>query len=203
MASSPNSQTGTTVQLLLLNPADPQAWKGFVQHYAPKIYGWCRKWRLQEADAENVTQDVLALLARKMTTFTYDPTKGSFRGWLKTLTQHAWSDYLGDQRRAGVGAGGSEVLAQLQTVEARDDLARELEQAWERELLDQAEAQVQLQVSRRDWKIFTDLALDGRSGAEVAAEFQMKVTAVLMVRSRVQRKLRQAVRRLEGLPPED
>jgi hypothetical protein len=60
---------------------------------------------------------------------------------------------------------------------------------------------VQLQVSARDWQIFQALAVDGRPGPAVARELGMTVSAVLMARSRVQKKLRQEVRRLEEACP--
>src|SRR5262249_22702039 len=72
-------------------PADQAAWAQFTERYGRKIYAWCRRWNLQGADVEDLTQDVLLKLAEKMQTFVYDPAK-SFRAWLKTVVRHAWSD---------------------------------------------------------------------------------------------------------------
>src|SRR5437016_12857723 len=104
-------------------PADQQAWGQFVRRYGGQIYGWCRHWGLQEADAEDVTQAVLLRLAEKMRGFAYDPAR-SFRGWLRTLAQHAWSDYVEGRRRPGAGSGDSAVWGLLEAAEARDGLAR-------------------------------------------------------------------------------
>jgi RNA polymerase sigma-70 factor (ECF subfamily) len=117
-------------------PADQEAWSEFVDRYGRKIYGWCRQWGLQEADAEDVTQDVLLRLAAKMRSFAYDPSR-SFRGWLRTLTHHAWSDFLYDRKRLGEGAG-QEVLQALEQVEARDDLTRRLDEEFTHALLEEA-----------------------------------------------------------------
>ena len=81
-------------------PVDQAAWGEFAERYGRKIYGWCRHWRLQQADAEEVTQEVLLKLARKMATFQYDP-KRSFRAWLKTVTHHTWRDFLDSRRLPG------------------------------------------------------------------------------------------------------
>src|SRR5258708_14179075 len=114
------SQTSATLLARLRNvPVDQAAWARFTERYGRKIYAWCRGWNLQEADAEDVTQSVLLKLADKMQTFEYDPAK-SFRGWLKTITRPAWSDYWAS-RKAIVAAGGSQVCDMLQTVAARDD----------------------------------------------------------------------------------
>src|SRR6266550_4020913 len=100
-------------------PTDQAAWSEFVNRYGPKIYGWCRRWKLQEADAQDVTQEVVTKLADKMRTFSYDPA-GSFSAWLRTLTHHAWHDFIEHRKRPGAGNGDSEVLELLQGVEARE-----------------------------------------------------------------------------------
>jgi RNA polymerase sigma factor (sigma-70 family) len=198
MGNHSASGTGSLLLVLLGNPGDAGSWSAFVDRYAPKIYGWCRRLGLQEADAEDVTQEVLTQLVRKLRTFAYDPQKGSFRGWLKTLTHHAWCDYLDKRRRAGVADTSPEVSPILERLEGREDLATALAEVFDLELLAEAEARVQLQVSARDWKIFQVLAVEGRPGPDLAAELGMTVTAVLMAKSRVQQKLRQEVQRLEG-----
>ena len=53
------SGTGSTLLLLLRNPKDQLAWTNFVLRYGPKIHTWCRRWGLQEPDAQDVTQEVL------------------------------------------------------------------------------------------------------------------------------------------------
>src|SRR5262245_41376997 len=133
MTPAPLSRTNTSLLGRLRQaPADQQAWAEFVQRYGPKIYGWCRRWQLQEADAQDVTQDVLLKLARKMRDFAYDP-QGSFHGWLKTLTHHAWRDFVdGRQRHQGACAGGER--EGLETLQARDDLSRSLQEGCDRGL---------------------------------------------------------------------
>ena len=86
-------------------PANQGAWADFVQRYGPQVYRWCRKGGLQEADAEDVTQDVMLLLAAKMKGFFYDPQR-RFRGWLRTVTRHVLGDFLKSRARAGQGVGG-------------------------------------------------------------------------------------------------
>jgi RNA polymerase sigma factor (sigma-70 family) len=177
-------------------PADQSAWAEFVERYGRTIYGWCRLWGLQDADSQDVTQMVLARLADKMRVFAYDPTR-SFRGWLRTLAHHAWSDFVSDRRRAGTGSGDTDVLDRLHTVEARDDLARQLDEACERDLLEEAMGRVRLRVEPRTWDAFRLLALDGRSGADAAAQLGMKVATVFVARSKVQRMIQEEAGRLD------
>jgi RNA polymerase sigma-70 factor (ECF subfamily) len=175
-------------------PADQDAWADFTERYGRKIYAWCRRWNLQGADAEDLTQDVLLKLAEKMQTFVYDPAK-SFRAWLKTVVRHAWSDSWAG-RNAAVAAGGSQALELLRTVQAREDLVRRLEEEFDRELLDEAMARVRMRVLPRTWEAFERTALQGQSGAEAARALGMKVATVFVARSKVQKLLQEEMQRV-------
>ena len=176
-------------------PSDQAAWGEFIERYGRKIFGWCRQWNLQEADAEDVTQTVLLKLADKMRSFVYDPSR-SFRGWLKTVTRHAWSDFW-DSRAKEVAEGGSQAVQMLHTVEARDDLVRRLEDEFDRELLDAAVTRVRGRVTPRTWQAYQMTALEGRSGAEAAQALGMKVATVFVAKSKVLKMLQEERRKLE------
>jgi len=177
-------------------PADQEAWSQFSERYGRKIYGWCRHWHLQEADAEEVTQEVLLKLARKMATFSYDPTR-SFRAWLKTVAHHTWRDFLDSRQKPGAGSGDTRVLELLQTVAARDDLVDHLDEEFERELLDEALARVRIRVQPHTWEAFRLLALEGKSGAAAGECLGMKVATVYVARSKVQKMLQEEIARLD------
>jgi RNA polymerase sigma-70 factor (ECF subfamily) len=179
------------------DPANEAAWGEFVDHYGAKIYEWCRSWRLQEADAQDVTQNVLLKLAEKMKEFTYDPAR-SFRAWLKTITHHAWSDFLRARQRPGLGSGDSHVADLLQNTEARADLDQRLEKEYDRELLEEAIVRVRLRVAPQTWQAFRLTALDGLSGAEAARQVPMQVAQVFVARRRVQKMLKEEIARLEN-----
>src|SRR5437763_881816 len=99
------------------DPNDPGAWSEFVQHYGVKVLLWCRYWGLQHADADDVTQEVLVEVARKMQTFTYDPAR-SFRAWLKTLTHAAWCAWLERRSRQAQGSGAGGALGAVRALSA-------------------------------------------------------------------------------------
>jgi RNA polymerase sigma factor (sigma-70 family) len=199
----PSSHARTSESLLGRlggNPGDGAAWREFVKRYGRKIYLWCRHWGLQEADAQDVTQNVLLKVARQMQTFRYDPNK-SFRGWLKTIAHAAWCDWLDDQRRAGQGSGDTDVMRQLATLEGRDDLTRRLEAEYDQELLEAASARVRLRVEAHTWAAFRLLAFEGLSGAEAADRLGMKVGAVFVAKSKVQKLLKEEIQELEPGEP--
>ena len=182
------------------DPGDRVAWEAFVACYGPKIRGWCRQRGLQPADAEDVTQDVLLRLSRALKTFTYDPSR-TFRGWLRSVTQHALSDFASERRRRpGMGSGDDRVREVLGTVQARDELLARLEEQFDREVVAQACATVRSRVEAQTWEAFRLITSEGRSGEEVAAQLGLNVMAVFKAKSRVIRFLREEVKRLNGEP---
>ena len=191
--------SGTRISLLgrlRRNPSDQAAWAELVAHYGGKIHAWSMRWGLQEADAQDVTQDVLVKLARAMENFSYDPTR-SFRAWLKTLTNHALSDFLQGRPRTPQGSGDSQVFDLLNSVEARTDLLQRLEEEFDRELLEVAMTRVRLRVAPQTWEAFRLTALEGLSGAEAAERIPMQVAQVFVARRRVQNMLQEEVKKLE------
>jgi RNA polymerase sigma-70 factor (ECF subfamily) len=201
MGSNRDSRTHVTLLgRLRRDPTNEAAWGEFVDHYGTKIFDWCRKWRLQEADAQDVTQTVLLNLAQKMKEFTYDPSR-SFRAWLKTVTHHAWADFVQARQRPGLGSGDSAVEDLLHSTEARQDLDQRLEEEFDRELLEEAMIRVRLRVAPQTWQAFWLTAGDGLSGAEAAAQIPMQVAQVFVAKRRVQKMLREEINRLENSSP--
>jgi RNA polymerase sigma factor (sigma-70 family) len=186
----------TLLARLRHDPSNKAAWDEFIEHYGHHIYRWCRQWRLQDADAEDVTQEILLKLARKLRDFDYDP-KSSFRGWLKTVSHHAWRDFVDGQRRARTIAD-ERVWELLQSVEAREDLIHKLEEAFDYELLEAAKVQVRLRVAPRTWEAFRLVAIDGLQAAEVAAKVHMQVAMVYVAKSKVQKMLQEEIQKLEA-----
>jgi RNA polymerase sigma-70 factor (ECF subfamily) len=200
----PSENSATSASLLARlghDPLDQAAWEAFVDRYGPKIYSWCRAWRLQDADAQDVTQAVLARLATQMSLFVYDPAL-SFRSWLKVLTRNAWHDCVADRRRTvgGADVGNPDSAELIQSVEARDDLARRLEQEFDLELLSEAECRVRKRVAPSTWEAYRLTTAEGLSGAEAAGRLGVRVTAVFVSKSNVLKQLRDEVRVLDGGP---
>jgi RNA polymerase sigma-70 factor (ECF subfamily) len=181
-------------------PPDQGAWAEFVDRYGRQIHAWCQRWGLQEADAQDVTQTVLLQLASKLQTFSYDPTQ-RFRAWLKTLTHHAWSDFLAGWRAKAKGGGHSGLQLLLDTVEARDELAKRLQEAFDQELLELASARVRARVEERTWEAYRLTAREGLSGAEAASRLGMQVGTGYKAKSKVHAMLQETLQRLQEEAP--
>jgi RNA polymerase sigma-70 factor (ECF subfamily) len=188
----------TLLGRLRRDPKDQAAWSDFVARYGPRILQWCRGWGLQESDAQDVTQNVLLKLNGLMARFVYDPS-GSFRGWLKTLTHHAWRDLAAQRRRSGLGDGERGLWELLENVRAGDDLVEQLDAEFRREVMDRAIERVKRRVSARTWDAFRLTALEGLSGSTAAGRLEMKIARVYGAKSAVKEMIREEVRKLEWL----
>jgi len=200
MANDSSSATSPTLLgRLRLSPGDQQAWGQFVDRYGRKIYGWIRARGLQEADAQDVTQNVLVELARQMSSFEYRST-GSFRSWLRTIAYRAWCDFLKSRQRAGGAPLGDNILTQLAGPDVAEDMMKHLDEECEREMMEEAMIRVRLRVHPSTWQSFVMTALEGKAGAEVAAALNLKVGTVWVNRSKVTKMLQVEIQRLDSEP---
>jgi RNA polymerase sigma-70 factor (ECF subfamily) len=201
VGDDPQMSTRTSLLIRLRQePADQGAWNEFVERYGPSILAWCQRWGLQAADADDVSQNVLLKLAQHLRTFVYDPSR-RFRGFLRTMAHNACSDYLDSRRHVVAVSSDLGVYSVLESVEAREDLAARLEEAFDLERLEVAQARVRERVEPHTWEAFRLTALEGQSGAAAAARLQMQVGTVFKAKSKVQQMLREEIERLERDEP--
>ncbi len=186
----------TLLDRLRHEPANPDHWSEFVTLYGGRVFAWCRKWGLQDADAQDVTQNVLLKLAARMRDFAYDPTR-SFRAWLKTIARNAWRDFASTRERPGRGSGDSQVQRLIESTAAPDELAATLEGEFDRELLELASIRVRSRVAPQTWEAFRLTAHEGLAGTEVAAKIGMQVAQVFVAKRRVLKMLQAEVRDLD------
>lgn len=189
------STSTTLLRRVAADPTDDAAWDSFVDRYGRMVFRWCRRWNLQDADAEDVTQGVLLQLARQMRGFRYDPD-GRFRAWLRTVAYRAWVRFLETRKRPGGGTGDSAVWHLLESAPARDEFVRRMEEEADRELLERAAVLVRARVKPHTWEAFRLLAVEELSGKEVADRLGMAVGAAIVARSKVSRMIREELLRL-------
>ena len=89
---SPLTRASLLVQLR--DGGNNTAWHEFVQRYGPVVYGFARKRGLQDADAADIMQDVLRSVNHSIARLDYDRQRGSFRGWLFTITRNKIFNFL-------------------------------------------------------------------------------------------------------------
>jgi RNA polymerase sigma factor (sigma-70 family) len=199
------SESSTHSSLFLRLKASPQdeaAWREFVARYGRLIYAWARDRGLSLPDCEDVRQKVLVRLVVVLRTFEYDPEK-SFRGLVCVMTQHAVNDLLDERRRKPSASGSEAVFDLLNSVEAREDLGRRLEEEYAREIFEEACRVVQREVKPTVWQLFwltvpTGLGGGGLSVSEAAKQKSVPAARVYQSRHQAVARLKEQIRRLGG-----
>ena len=191
--------TRASLLVRLRDRQDHDAWNQFVELYAQLIYGFARKRGLQDADAADLMQDVLRSVARNAPKMEYDPSRGTFRGWLYTVTRNKIYNFLNGQRHRPRGTGDTDAHERLDATPARDGNGPEAD--WEREyqrrLSGRAMELVKDEFQPATWRAFWETAVEGKPAAEVGAGLQMSPGAVYVAKSRVLARLRSKVQELD------
>jgi RNA polymerase sigma-70 factor (ECF subfamily) len=183
---------------------DQEAWSQFVDLYAPLIYGLVRKRGLQDADAADITQEVFRAVANRIARsqgsevgsqesggWEYDPKRGSFRSWLYTVTRHKISDFLGRKQARGTGDTATQTFLEEQP--GADEEESDWQRKYEQRLFAWAAERIRGEFEEPTWKAFWQLAVEGKSGEEVARSLGMSVGAVYVAKSRVLARLKKEI----------
>jgi len=158
---------------------------------------------LQEADAADVTQDVLRAVALAIRRFEYDPSRGTFRSWLRAVVRSKVARFLDRQHRnpgnpcnLGQTTSLDDAAAELPSVS--DDSADEWDREYRRHLFDWAAGKVRREVRPATWDAFWMTAVEDRPAAEVASRLGLSIGGVYVARSRVTSRLHEWITSVSG-----
>lgn len=195
MAEAP--LTRATLLIRLKDPRDAGAWGEFVDLYGPVVYGFARKRGLQDSDAADMVQEVLRSVARNADKMEYDPKKGTFRGWLYTVTRNKIYNFLSSQKRRPRGVGDVSSQERLEAfADPSDDAEADWELEYQRRLSGKAMDRVKHEFQPATWQAFWGTAVEGRQALEVGQTLKMSPGAVYVAKSRVLARLRDEVQKL-------
>ena len=188
----------TSVSLLdrLRDSPDAASWQRLVDLYAPLIQTWLRRQGLQPADADDLAQDVLAVLIRELPTFQHRGA-GAFRSWLRAITVNRLRNFCRARQARPDATGDSDFLNQLDQLEdPHSELSRLWDQEHEQHVLRRALELIGPEFAPSTWQAFRRVMIDGAAVPAVAAELGLSVNAVFIAKSRVLSRLRREVRGL-------
>jgi RNA polymerase sigma-70 factor, ECF subfamily len=188
----PQPSSGTSRSLLeRIRADDAAAWQRLVTLYAPLVCSWCRRWGLQDQDAADVLQEVFQAVVANIAGFRKGSGGGTFRGWLRTITDNKVRDLFRRLGREPRAVGGSEAQTRLAQVPMPPDHDASASAPEERGLLHRALEVIRGEFHERTWQAFWRTAIDGRPSADVATELSMNAGAVRVAKSRVLHRLRE------------
>jgi RNA polymerase sigma factor (sigma-70 family) len=190
--------TRASLLVRLRDPGDRAAWGQFVELYGRLVYGFARQRGLQDADAADLTQEVLLAVSQAAGRWQYDPKQGTFRGWLYGITRHKIAKFLQRRYAQPVGSGGTNAQRLLDEEPSPEaDAEAAWEQEYQQQLFRLAAAEVQASFAPTTWQAFWRTAVEGKAGAEVAAGLGLSVGAVYVAKSRVLARVSEQIRQMQ------
>jgi RNA polymerase sigma-70 factor (ECF subfamily) len=154
---------------------------------------------LQDADAQDLVQEVFRAVARAIERFDPDPEKGSFRGWLSRIAANLIVNLLAAQRRHPRGSGDTDIQRLL---EEQPDLPAEesalFETEYRKRLLAWAAGRVRGAFSETVWQAFWQTGVEARPVKEVALSLGMSIGTVYQYKSRVVARIRREIEQFDG-----
>ena len=194
MQTSPSTRVSLIVRIC--DDRDMEAWSQSVEIYAPLVYEYLGAQGLQDADAADLTQDVLTSVATAANNLNYSSQRGPFRSWLFTVVKNRLRNFRRKSKRQTCGTGGTEAHELLMQQPDRD--AVDWDQAYERRLFHHAADQVRGDFQESTWQAFWRTAVEGQAGKEVAESLGMTISAVYLAKGRVMQRIREQVNILQG-----
>ena len=167
-------------------------WAHFRTRYAPVVAGFARNLGVRPQDVDDVIQDVFLGFFSVSNKFAYDPAKGRFRGYLKTVTLNAIRGRSG--RRARVNE-----VALSDLPDDAPQLDEQWDRAWEEHVMRRAVEATRAEYAEhpQTFEAFERYALKRQRAADVAREMGIGVDSVYQAKHRVLETLRAKVKQLE------
>ncbi len=177
--------TRATLLVKIKDSGNAQAWTEFHQLYAPLLYGYASARGLSHEDAEEVRDQCLEIVVRKIPTFEYDKESGGFRSWLYRMANSRVADLL--RRRAVRVAGKVDIKSLVDPSPTPDEL---WERNWKDEHLRFCVEQVRDSVPEEKYRVFCMLLYEDCSAGEVCDRLGMNRNQVYKAKAGVLQQVR-------------
>ena len=186
-------ETRPSLLLRVRDANDADAWSEFAAIYRPVILRLARMKGMQDADAEDLAQQVLLAVSRAVERWEPDAARGKFRTWLRTVANNAILNALtrGHRDQAVADESIDALLQQRPDRNAPDSDLLRIE--YRREIFQQAARKIRSEFSDDTWNSFWMTAVDGIDVDEAARELKRTRGSVYASRSRVMKRLKQEI----------
>ncbi|MFZ4396238.1 MAG: RNA polymerase sigma factor [Kiritimatiellia bacterium] len=174
---------------------DAHSWQEFVSHYQGYIHRLARRMGLSHHDAEETVQDVCLKAWKALPTFSYDPGKGRFRGWLWQVTANeVRGRWRNRQREVPLVQTEEDAINRLPDP-TETEAEKWAEEEWRAHVAGVAWHNVCNEFEERTRQVFEKLS-KGTTPETVATELGLASSSVYVYKKRVQDRLKQEIRRL-------
>ena len=176
---------------------DEDSWQEFSKIYQRLIFDSALKAGLTNVEAQEVVQETLLSVAKKIAGFNYDANTGSFRNWLLQITKRRIVDQF--RKRRPQTHNTAEVGSTLEQIP--DPGAQGFEALWNEEwhvaLLDMARAFVKRKVGARQYRMFDLYVLQQQPMRAVTKTLRVNAAQVYMAKYRITHLLKREMKQLQ------
>ena len=184
--------------LVRLQGQSSDAWSEFLAIYEQAILNYSRSRGLQDADARDVTQEVLAAVTTKIERWDPSAHKGTFRGWLFRVARNIAVDRIVAQSKQAVASGDTRVAQMLSEAPDRDESDSDMFWAeYRRKVLHRAAEQIRPEVKEATWQAFWLTSVEGVKPEDVAAQLGQTLGSVYAAKFRIVSRIRAIVARFD------
>lgn len=182
----------------LQDPSDQEAWREFSENYHVAILQSLIRKGLMQQDAEDITQQVMMSIANTLSKRPHDPDRAKFRTWLERVIKNAAINALRDSSKRAAAKGGTDALSLLNALPSQDDAQELLAQEYQKQLVRVASKIIEDEFQPDTWQMFWRSTVLGLPIEQVAKELGKQVGSVYASRSRVMRRLRMEIERMQS-----
>jgi RNA polymerase sigma-70 factor (ECF subfamily) len=185
--------TRASLLIKIRDRSDHGAWREFMNLYGPVVYGFARKRGLQDADAADLMQDVMRSVANSIGQLDYDRGRGSFKGWLFTVTRNKLLNFVSARKIRPQATGDSSTNQILNSHPDAKDGSETWELEYQRRLAALAMERIRGEFHESSWQAFWLTAVEGQSAADVSKQISLSTGAIYVAKSRIMARLRDEV----------
>jgi len=188
----------------LQNWDDQASWRDFFDTYWRLIYRAALKSGLTDAEAQDVVQETVITVAKKIDKLKYDPAIGSFKGWLLQITRWRIVDQFRKREPGGAKrphVPDDRLTATIERVPDAHvvDLDAVWEAEWKDNLFEAAIARAKKKVDPKQFQIFDCYVRKEWPAQKVADQLRVNIGQVYLARHRVSAVLKKEIKALEKL----
>ncbi len=183
---------------------DQDSWKEFFDTYWKLVYGVAIKSGLSDAEAQDVVQETVLSVAKKMHQFKYDPATGSFKNWLLLITRRRIADHLRRIYREPAKhehdpkADETSRTSTIERIPGEAAIEVIWDEEWHKNLLDAAIKRVRHQVDPKQFQIFDSYVLKQWPVKDVKQTLGVSATQVYLAKHRISSLIKKEIQKLEA-----
>jgi RNA polymerase sigma-70 factor (ECF subfamily) len=172
--------------------SDKASWLEFMGIYQPVVYRLARRRGMQDADAQDVSQQVFSSISRAIVGWQQSEDQPPFRAWLTTIARNAITTAL-MRRRPDRGTGSSSVADALDRTPDAEQTEEEVIIEARRAIVRWAAEQIRPEFTEVTWDIFWKTAMQYISVAEVSRSTGRSTGSIYVARHRVLSRLKEKI----------